>query len=293
MIKIKRLIDCTIAEAVKSWNEGFAGYYIDTTTTPENLIKRMVNEDLSPLLSIVAFKDNQPIGIVMNGVRKVKGKKVAWNGGTGVAKEYRSKGVGKILIESTLSILKEEGVDLATLEAISNNTKAISLYKNMGYLIYDNLEYLTLKGKLLQNPIKDSNRKYNVERVAPQQIGQLLFYKTMNPWQTQWQSAKNGEGIIVKDDSGNELGYAYYQKIFNSQGRHLSTILFQCESKPDLTDSEEIVYFMLGEVFGDFKDDIIRTIPNLPITKSELPLTILKQIGFQTIAQQVYMTKEM
>ncbi|WBX78780.1 hypothetical protein PD280_13060 [Virgibacillus salarius] len=77
MIKIKRLIDCTIAEAVKSWNEGFAGYYIDTTTTPENLIKRMVNEDLSPLLSIVAFKDNQPIGIVMNGVRKVKGKKVA------------------------------------------------------------------------------------------------------------------------------------------------------------------------------------------------------------------------
>jgi len=293
MIKIKRLIECTIAEAVKAWNEGFEGYSIDAKTTPENFIKRMVNEDLSPLLSIVAFENNQPIGIVMNGVREVNGKKVGWNGGTGVAREYRRKGVGKILMESTLSILKEEGVDLATLEAMSDNTKAISLYKNMGYLINDNLEYLTLKGKLLQNPIKGSKRKYIVERVVPQQIGQLLFYKTMNPWQTQWQSAKNGEGIIVKDDCGNVLGYTYYQKIFNSQGSHISTTLFQCESKPDQTDSEEIVYFMLGEVFGDFKDDINRTIPNLPITKSELPLTILKQIGFQTIAKQVYMVKEM
>lgn len=293
MIKIKRLVDCTIAEAVTAWNEGFEGYYIDATTTPENFIKRMVNEDLSPLLSIVAFKNNKPIGIVMNGVREVKGKKVAWNGGTGIAKENRSKGIGKKLIDSTLSILKEEGIHIATLEAISDNTKAISLYKNMGYLVDDNLEYLNLNGKLSQNPIKDSNRKYIVERVLPQQIGQLLFYKAMNPWQTQWQSAKNSEGIIIKDESGNELGYAYYQKIFNSQGIHVSTTLFQCESKSERSDSEEIIYFMLGQVFGDFKDDIKRTIPNLPITKSKLSLTILKQIGFQTIAKQVYMMKEM
>ena len=29
MIKIKRLIECTIAEAVKAWNEGFEGYSIE------------------------------------------------------------------------------------------------------------------------------------------------------------------------------------------------------------------------------------------------------------------------
>lgn len=292
MIKIKKLIDCTLAEAVIAWNTGFEGYYIDATTTPENFIKRMVNEDLSPSLSIVAFKEKQPIGIVLNGVREVKGKKVAWNGGTGVAKEFRSKGIGKILMNSVFSILKEERIDIATLEAISDNTKAISLYKNMGYLVEDNLEYLNLNGNLPQNPIKDSNRKFNFERVVPHQIGQLLFYKAMNPWQTQWQSAKNGEGIIVKDDSGNELGYAYYHKIFNSQGSHISTTLFQCETKPDRTDALEIIYFMLGQVFGDFKNEINRTVPNLPINKSEITFRVLKQIGFKTIAQQVYMIKE-
>lgn len=293
MIKIKRLLDCTLTEAVNAWNEGFEGYYFDATTTPDNFIKRMVNEDLSPLLSIVAFEDNQPIGIVMNGVRDIKGKKVAWNGGTGVAKDFRSKGVGKILMNSTLSILKEEGIDIATLEAISVNTKAISLYKNMGYIVDDDVEYLNLNGKLPQNPIKDSNKKYILDRVATQQIGQLSFYKGMNPWQTQWQSAKNSEGVIIKDENGNELGYAYYQKVFNSQGSHISTTLFQCEPKSDRIDSEEIIYFMLGQVFGDFKDDIKRSIPNLPITKSKLPLTILKRIGFQTIAKQVYMMKEL
>ncbi|WP_257152551.1 GNAT family N-acetyltransferase [Bacillus sp. AFS059628] len=253
----------------------------------------MVNEDLSPLLSIVAFENNQPIGIVMSGVREVKGKKVSWNGGTGVAKEYRRKGVGKILMESTLSILKEEGVDIATLEAISDNTKAISLYKNKGYLVEDNVEYLNLNGKLGQNPIKDSNRKYTVERVAPQQVGQLLFYKAMNPWQTQWQSTKNGEVIIVKDDNDNEIGYAYYHRIFNPQGSHISTTLFQCEPKSDRRDAEEIIYFMLGQVFGNFNDDINRTVPNLPINKSERTYSVLKQIGFQTIAQQVYMIKKL
>lgn len=292
MIKIKKLIDCTLAEAVIAWNTGFEGYYFDATTTPQNFIKRMVNEDLSPSLSIVAFEEKQPIGIVLNGAREIKGKKITWNGGTGVAKEYRSKGIGKILMDSSFSILKEEGIEIATLEAISDNTKAISLYKNIGYLVEDNLEYLNLNGKLPQNPIKDLNRKYNCERVAPQQIGQLQFYKAMNPWQTQWQSAKNGEGIFVKDDSDNVLGYAYYHRIFNSQGGHISTTLFQCEPKSDRTDAEEIIYFLLGQVFGDFKDDINRTVPNLPINKSEKTFSVLKQIGFQTIAQQVYMIKE-
>ncbi|MGE8204660.1 GNAT family N-acetyltransferase [Heyndrickxia sp. NPDC080065] len=293
MIEIKRLTDCTMAEAVKAWNVGFEGYYFDATTTPENFIKRMVSEDLSPSLSIVAFQDNQPVGIVMNGVREVNGKKIAWNGGTGVATEVRSKGVGKLLMESTLSILKEEGINIATLEAISDNSKAISLYENRGYSIVDDLEYLGLKGSLQQNPLNYSQGNDFVERAAPQQIGHLPFYKDMNPWQTQWQSAKDGEGIIVKDANGNELGYAYYRKTFNSEGIHVGTTLFQCEAKPDRTDAEEIICFMLGEIFGDFKDDINRTIPNLPITKSKLTYTILKRIGFEPIAKQVYMVKEL
>ena len=40
-------------------------------------------EGLSPRLSVVAFKNNEPVGIVKNGIREIDGKKVAWNCGTG------------------------------------------------------------------------------------------------------------------------------------------------------------------------------------------------------------------
>jgi len=291
MIEIKKLKDCTISEAVEAWNAGFEGYYFDATITPENFIKRMVNEDLSPTLSLVAFRDKRPIGIVKNGVREANGHKVAWNGGTGVAMEFRSKGIGKLLMESTLSILQEEGVNIATLEAIRDNGKAISLYKTMGYSVIDDLEYLSLKGSLPENPINDPQGNYTIDRIVPQQAGQLTFYKALNPWQTQWQSAKDGEGIVVKDTYGDVLGYAYYRRQFSAQGSHIGTTLFQCEAQPDRPDAEEIICFMLAQVFGDFKDDIHRTIPNLPVNKSELSCSILKKIGFQTKAHQVYMTK--
>ncbi len=50
-------------------------------------------EGLSAELSIIAFQDEQPVGIALSGLRTIDGKKVAWNGGTGVAVPLRSQGV--------------------------------------------------------------------------------------------------------------------------------------------------------------------------------------------------------
>lgn len=292
MITIKRLVDCTIADAVIAWNDGFEGYFVDATTTPEKFLTRMVMEDLSPALSIIAFENNRPIGIVMNGVRMDHGQKVAWNGGTGVSKDYRGKGIGKLLIESTLSILQKENVNIATLEAISENTVAISVYKKKGYLVEDTVEFLNLNGKQKQNLIGEVKRKFKVERVALQQIGQLPFYKSTNPWQTRWQSAKSGEGLLVKEENGDVLGYAYYKKNYNDQGVHTGTTMYQCEAKPERVDAEEIIYQLIGCVFGDFTDNINRTVPNLPMNKSKKTYSALRKIGFETTAQQVYMVSE-
>ena len=293
MIEIKRLVECTIEEGVEAWNTGFEGYYFDATTTADKFINRLVQEGLSPNLSIVAFKDKKPIGIVKNGIRECNGKKLAWNGGTGVALEFRNKGIGKILMEATLAILKEEKVDYATLEAISDNQKAIKLYEKMGYEVVDSLEYLSLKGAKVNNYLSDYAKNYKVERAVPQQIGNLSFYKGMNPWQTQWQSAKEGEAFIVKATSGSPIGYAYYRRVFDSEGKHINTVLYQCEAEPGREDAEGIIKCLLNEVFGTFTDDINRVIPNLPIGKSKTTHSILKEMGFEAITSQVYMIKEM
>ncbi len=292
MLQIKRLTDCTIQEGVKAWNNGFEGYFFDVTTTAEKFVNRIASEGLSPDLSLVAFWDREPIGIVMHGVRYFQGKKLAWNGGTGVAKNYRHQGNGKKLIEASTELLRKENVNVATLEAISENDKAISLYKDTGYHIVDHLEYLELKGSLQENPIQ-SNQSYIVEKVHPQQIGTLSFYKGMNPWQTHWQYAKEGEAYIVKDEHHQVIGYTYFKKTYNEEAKHISTILYQCEAEPSRKDQAEIITFLLSTVFSSFSEDIRRIVPNVPIKKSELTYSILKDIGFQPFVKQVFMIKEL
>ncbi|HYK71867.1 MAG TPA: GNAT family N-acetyltransferase [Pseudoneobacillus sp.] len=292
MIEIKRLEECTIEEGVKAWNVGFEGYYFDATTTSENFITRVVTEGLSPRLSIVAFKDKEPVGIVKNGVRLVNGKKVAWNGGTGVASQLRKQGIGHILMEETLRIYREEGVDVATLEAISDNERAIALYQKIGFEVVDNLVHLELKGSFTLKEVP-SYQDYRIERAVAQQIGTLSFYKGMNPWQTHWQAAKEGEAILVKGMEGTEIGYAYYKRSFDPQGKHIGTTLFQCEADPNRKDAESIIHFLLQHLFNSFQEDIRRVIPNLPKTKSSLTYKVLDQLGFKPIASQVYMTKDM
>ncbi|MDZ5471527.1 GNAT family N-acetyltransferase [Bacillus sp. 31A1R] len=291
MIEVKRLKDCTIEQGVKAWNVGFEGYYFDATTTPENFINRIVSEGLSPNLSIVAFKDNEPVGIVKNGIRNIDGKKVGWNGGTGVASGLRKQGIGLILMEETLKIYKEEGVDFATLEAISENTRAIALYKKIGYEVVDDLVYLEHKGHLTLE--ETPNEDYLIERANPQQIGSLSFYKGMNPWQTHWQAAKEGEALLVKDKEDVEVGYAYFKHTFDPQGKHVGTILFQCEAIPNHDDQVTIIHLLLQNVFKPVQDEIRRVIPNLPKKRSALTYKLLDQLGFTPFANQVYMIKEM
>lgn len=291
MIEVKRLKDCTIEEGVKAWNVGFEGYYFDATTTPENFINRLVLEGLSPNLSIVAFKDNEPVGIVKNGVRVVNGKKIAWNGGTGVASTLRNQGVGYRLMEETLNIYREEGVELATLEAISDNKRAIELYKKLGYEIVDDLVHLELIGSHRFKEVPYQVAYF--ERVMLQQISSIPFYKGLNPWQTHWQAAKEGEALLLKDENGSVIGYAYFKRTFDPEGKHVGTILYQCEANPQYEDQEKIIQTLLQKVFNSFQEDIRRVIPNLPKSRSSVTYQMLDQLGFKPIANQVYMIKEM
>ncbi|MCK9910183.1 GNAT family N-acetyltransferase, partial [Microbacteriaceae bacterium K1510] len=117
LITIKRLSECTFEEGTKAWNRGFEGYYFDATSTVDRFTARLGMEGLSPALSVVGFVDGEPVGLVLTGVRTIDGKKVAWNGGTGVATEFRHQGVGRELMAALLEIYRQEGIHMAILEA--------------------------------------------------------------------------------------------------------------------------------------------------------------------------------
>jgi GNAT superfamily N-acetyltransferase len=293
MITIKRLSECTFDEATRAWNRGFEGYYFDATATVERFTHRLGTEGLSPALSVVAFVDGEPIGLVLSGVRMIEGKKVAWNGGTGVATEYRRQGVGRKMMEAALSIYREEGVDIATLEAFRQNEKAIALYQQLGYKIVDRLLFLQNTEAFAGDPFAaGSQSEYVCKHSIPQDVRSLSYYHSMAPWQTQWAGIRDGEAVLVQEQNGETVGYALYKRTFDESGKLASIVLFQCCASPEREDREAIVRFALSRVFGPFDQACRRTSFNFPAS-NELVVNVLQQAGFQPSTEQVYMIRMM
>ncbi|MGS2777681.1 GNAT family N-acetyltransferase [Robertmurraya sp. GLU-23] len=286
MLKIKRLKDCEISEAVEAWNIGFKGYYFDLTMTTETFMARMASEGLSDELSVIAFWNDKPVGLILNGIREFQGELIGWNGGTAVNKDYRSKGIGRRMLEATLDILEENNVKVSTLEAISENKGAIALYQSLGYDIIDYLECLEKKeGQISAFP----SNVFQIKRVSLEEVGNLSFYQGKNPWQTHWQSVMDGEALIAEDTLGNAIGYAYFRKIFSEEGNPTGTTLYQCEADRSRRDQKEIIQFLLAEAFQTSTDHLRHYVPNLPKLSSSTTHRVLKEMGFEPIVHLVYM----
>lgn len=292
-MEIKRLSQCTLEEATTAWNRGFEGYYFDATSTPDRFAARLGMEGLSTQLSVVAFLEGEPVGLVLSGVRTIDGQKVAWNGGTGVATAHRKQGVGRKMMEAVLQIYREEGIDIATLEAVSQNEKAIALYQQMGYQIVDRLLFLQHTEAFPRNPfLSGEEHPYQLKHGIPQDVRFLSFYQSMAPWQTQWAGIRDGESLLILDQLAEAVGYALYKRTFDEAGKLASIVLLQCEAAPGRDDGDEIVKFALGTLFAPFDVACKRTTFNMP-SANERVARILSNAGFTTAFEQVFMIRMM
>ncbi|MGG3563631.1 GNAT family N-acetyltransferase [Neobacillus rhizosphaerae] len=280
-LQIKRLTECTIQEIITAWNKGFEGYFVQLEMTPEMFFNRLVNEGLSLPHSIVAFDDMVPVGIVLNGFRVIDGKKTAWNGGTGIATEYRGKGVSTLLMEEILKIYEEEGYEVATLEAIKENERAIRLYARFGYEVTDSLVYVagTLEGK--------NNSRLQTEFIRPEQLPTYSFYKQNIPWQCQWQSVKAGEAQIYFDGEQNPVGYSLFKRVWNQEGKLEKVFLFQVEMLGEVTDET------FQAVFAAITEQQTHPVSFMTVNASQSNPVIqyLFEQGFKKTTEQVQMVK--
>ncbi|WP_088008723.1 GNAT family N-acetyltransferase [Indiicoccus explosivorum] len=291
MMQIKQLSDCTVTEGTDAWNKGFEGYFFDMTMTEEAFSSRMTQEDLDPALSVVAFRDGEPAGLVLNGIRETGGRKVGWNGGTGVASSARGTGIGRRMMERSLELLREAGAEVATLEAISGNEPAIALYEKTGYRIIDRLQFLHLNGKIGAESETPADGRTEIK--SPEEASRLPFYRADYPWQTMWQSAKGGEAIIAKNDAGTPVGYVVYRKVTDSGGKHIATVVLQCEADPAYGEGLAVIRRLLNEAFDGYAGDIRRVAVNVPVNRSPLTHEALKERGFELTSEQVDMRKEL
>jgi ribosomal protein S18 acetylase RimI-like enzyme len=289
-IETRRLNTCSFAAAVTIWNEGFQGYFVDMTLSLDAYLSRLQRDGLSPEMSLMAFCDGKPAGFLLNGIRTSAGRKIAWNGGTGVASEFRGRGVGKVLMRATMDIYREQGIELATLEAIADNQPAISLYQQFGYEVVDRLTFLTHEGELSEHAFQsDESESYKAAVVNPYAVGQLPFYDDLAPWQGHWQSLnrQNGTALIVSDARGIAVGYALYKDKSDEPRRILERALHQCVAAPDAA-AAAVINCALRTLYAPFELAFKRTTYNFS-KSNRAAQALLAAAGFRSLIEQVHM----
>lgn len=292
MIEIRNLTTYTLEEGLAIWNQGFEGYFSDMNFTMERWISRFALEGLSPEASIVISVDGEAAGFVLSGIRMVNGKKVAWNGGTGVATKFRGQGLGTRLIEGALDVYRQQGVQIAVLEAMVQNERAIRLYEKMGYQTIDRVTFVSHRGTLSADSFDAANLGgYTIHHGLPVEVAGLPFYQAMAPWQAQWQGIRDGESIILYDKE-RPIGYALFKRTFNDSGQVSAVALYQCEAEAEHRDQEEIIHTLLGLVYAPRELECMRYTVNLPIS-NPTRMDALTKAGFTTLTEQVYMEREM
>lgn len=292
-IETRRLNTCSFADAVKIWNEGFQGYFVDMTLSLDAYLSRLQREGLSPELSLMAFCDGKPAGFLLNGIRTSAGRKIAWNGGTGVAPEFRGRGVGKVLMRATMDIYREQEIERATLEALADNQPAISLYQQFGYEVVDRLTFLAHEGELSEPAFQsDESESYSAALVAPYAVGQLQFYDESAPWQGHWQSLnrQNGAALIVSDVHGTALGYALYKDKSDEQGRIVERALHQCVAAPGAA-AEAVIGCALRKLYAPLELSFKRTTYNFS-KSNQTAQALLAAAGFRSLIEQVHLVRE-
>lgn len=299
-IRLGRLQECTFEQAVQLKNRGFEGYYSTVTTTLDPLLKSFADYGIRPALSVVAFAAGEPVGFVFVALKTVQGKKLAWNGGTGVYPEFRGKGVAKAMMTEAAQVLLDEAVDRAILEVVTKNAHAISAYEHAGFRIADRLVGMSGDVSAGSPPFADAAELppgWRVEYGKPSDAATLPFYRELAAWECQWHNLPDGMSLVIRDSSDRPVAYSLFQRetvpeSTDSGGSGTNRIgLYQCETAPAAADKGLLFRVMLQEVFGNIAGRCRREAVNLSTASPEL-VPLLQEMGFATDYEQYLMVME-
>ena len=284
-ISYKLMSSLSFEDAHVLFNRGFEGYLVPMNLSFDTFVSRFGNAGLSPALSIVAYDGSEPIGFVLQGIRDVDGQKISWNGGTGIIPEYRGRKLGDSLMVEAEKLITELNVTVATLESLSENKAAISLYERCGYKVQDDLLFLRANG-ILDSTLPNLDG-YEIRRIpAVQSIGSDLFPPIV-PWQTDASNEPKigGEAVMIsKNGEVQATCLIRKQCVFGNMTENIT--LYQVKENGN----EDALNKLLAHAL-EYDQSINRTTYNFLKGNGRVVSSLLES-GFEyTLISQVFMTK--
>ncbi|OMF73904.1 GNAT family N-acetyltransferase [Paenibacillus peoriae] len=185
MITYMRCNDVSMEHIFQAFSLGFSDYSIRLTKDQDDFVARFFGpEGNTRNHSFLAMDENQPIGLILGGVRQFDGYKTMRCGTLCVAPAYRGQGISNKLLELHKQTAISADCQQLWLEVIKDNHRAVKLYEKQGYQPRYTLKYYN--GTLPSAPPAALSSSYILKEVTFDDVA--AFRKTLTDCHIHWQS---------------------------------------------------------------------------------------------------------
>ncbi len=205
MTIIKSFKDVSFNSLFLAFNQAFADY--EMQLSKEELQVMLKRRGFVPELSFGAFDGDKIVAFTFNGIGQFNGMKTAYDTGTGTLKEYRGKGLASDVFNYSIPFLKDADIKQYLLEVLQHNTKAVSIYKKLGFIVSREFNYFIQDVDNIKILLNRDNPGYFFKSIDFSQINAMKNFWDFNPsWQNSFESISRSTsdyriiGTFLKED---------------------------------------------------------------------------------------------
>lgn len=138
-MEIRSLQDTGFATLFRAFSHAFADYEVQVSEL--QLQTMLTRRGYLPKLSFGAFDGDELVAFTLNGIGLFGGIPTAYDTGTGTLATHRGRGLATKIFEHSIPYLREVGIQQYLLEVLQHNTKAVSIYRNLGFEVSREFNY--------------------------------------------------------------------------------------------------------------------------------------------------------
>jgi len=212
-MEIKSLEKTDFETICKAFCQAFADYEIQINT--QELKTTLKRRGFHPELSFAAFEGDDIVAFTLNGIGIYNEKKMAYDTGTGTLKEYRGKGLATKVFEYSIPYLRKATISHYLLEVLQNNTKAFSVYRNLGFEITRELNCFSWNNDEIVNDIKNIELPCIIEKIDIEKHTDVSDFWDYEPsWQNSFESIRRTKEDFISLGAcidRNLVGYCVFE----------------------------------------------------------------------------------
>ena len=195
-MQIKSLSKTDFSTIFNAFNQAFADYEIQLNS--QQLKTMLKRRGFNPDLSFAAFENNEIVSFTLNGTGNFNSVPTAYDTGTGTLKTYRGTGLATKIFEYSIPFLRKANIRQYLLEVLQHNTKAISVYQNLGFETTREFNCFKQKNEEIHLELKSKDISCSIRQMDIKNRTDLADFWDFYPsWQNSFEAIQRASNDFV------------------------------------------------------------------------------------------------